>query len=235
MSISSSTNEAILESPPADAPEWEERSVQRVVDTGRDQLLDRSRKIVDAAYELLDDGLDELTIRAVLARTGLSRRAFYERFSGKDDLVLAVFEHTIRLAQAHYRGQLVELSGSLERLQLIVTSLVLGRDMVTGKPHTGGGRRGAAMSREHLRLAESHPDQLQAALLPLVTLIAEQLTQGMEEGVIRKGEPLRMAALIYNLVSTTVHRELLSSEAGRADRESLAEEIWEFCLCAVKA
>ena len=37
----------------------------------------RSRPIVDAAYELLEQhGLDGLTIRAVLMRTRLARRAF---------------------------------------------------------------------------------------------------------------------------------------------------------------
>jgi hypothetical protein len=40
-------------------------------------------------------------------------------------------------------------------------------------------RRGAAMSREHLRLAESRPNELQAALSPLITLITRQLSDGM--------------------------------------------------------
>ncbi len=36
---------------------WEERSVQRVVEAGREHILDRSRRIVRAAYELIDEGL----------------------------------------------------------------------------------------------------------------------------------------------------------------------------------
>src|ERR1700712_5163154 len=86
---------------------WEERSTNRVLEVGREQLLKRSRQIVDAAYELLErEGLEGLTIRAVLNKTGLSRRAFYERFADKDDMVLAVFEQTIRAAAVHY-GELV--------------------------------------------------------------------------------------------------------------------------------
>ena len=43
-----------------------------MLETGRDQILERSRKIVEAAYELLEEqGLDGLTIRAV--------RAFYRQ------------------------------------------------------------------------------------------------------------------------------------------------------------
>src|SRR3546814_8459628 len=55
----------------ADAPvQWEARSARRVVEISRDQILERSRRIVDAAYELLEsEGLEGLTIRAVLQKT----------------------------------------------------------------------------------------------------------------------------------------------------------------------
>ena len=214
---------------------WEERSVRRVVESGREQLLERSRKIVEAAYELLEEGLEELTIRAVLAKTGLSRRAFYERFSGKDDLVLAVFEHTVRRAESHYREQIRQMTGPLDRLHLIVSWIVCGREALAGNERENGDRRGAAMSREHLRLAESRPEELQRALSPLIALIAEQLSDGMAVGQVRNGDPDRLASLVYNLVSTTVHTELLSPVTARADREQLAAEIWEFCRRAVAA
>src|SRR6185437_5015781 len=69
-----------------------------------DASPDRARLLISAAYDLLEsEGLEGLTIRAVLKRTGLARRAFYERFAGKDDLVLAVFEQTIGLAASHYQ------------------------------------------------------------------------------------------------------------------------------------
>lgn len=219
----------------AGAPGWEERSVQRVLTSGRDQLLERSRRIVEAAYELLDEGLEELTIRAVLKKTGLSRRAFYERFSGKDDLVLAVFEYTIRRASEHYRVQMAAVDDPLERLRLLITLLVLGREAVDDPALDPEGRRGAAMSREHLRLAESCPDELQHALEPLIHLIAEELSVGMERGVVRQGDARRLARLVYNLVSTTVHTELLSQDGAQADREQLVLEIWAFCHRAVAA
>jgi hypothetical protein len=47
-----------------------------------------------------------------------------------------------------------------------------------------------------------------------------------------------MGALIYNLVSTTVHTELLAEESARPDREQrarLAADIWEFCRRAIIA
>jgi AcrR family transcriptional regulator len=224
----------------SDAPaRWEERTTNRVLETGRDQILERSRKIVQAAYELLEEqGLEGLTIRAVLKRTGLSRRAFYERFEGKDDLVLAVFEHTIRRAASYLTELSRTTADPMERLKVIVTSLVFGNLTLAAPEAAQSNRRGAALSREHLRLAESRPADLQAALRPLHAVITQQLSDGMQAGCVRRDDPQRMAALVYNLVSTTVHTELLAQESARPDRANrarLAEDIWEFCRRAITA
>lgn len=194
----------------------------------------RRRLILTAAHELLDgEGLEGLTIRAVLQRTGLARRAFYECFAEKDDLMLAVFAHTIRAAVTAYEQAMTPFADPLERLKLIVTSIVLER-----APGAAAGRqssrRGAALAREHLRLGEARPGDLQAALAPLIALIAQQLAAGMTAGQVREADPQRLAALVYNLVSTTVHTELLAPErADRARRERLAGDIWEFCRRAL--
>jgi AcrR family transcriptional regulator len=218
---------------------WEERATNRVLEARRDQLLERSRQIVEAAYELLaEEGLEGLTIQAVLRKTGLSRRAFYERFADKDELVLAVFEQTIRLAARHYSEQVRAQSDPMERLRLVVTCIVLGKSTLVEVDSKQNDRRAAAMSREHLRLAECRPNDLQAALSPLITLIAQQLSDGMEVGLVRNGSARRLAALVYNLVSTTVHTELLAPKTAQPDRVprvQLATDIWEFCRRAIAA
>jgi AcrR family transcriptional regulator len=225
---------------PSDEPaRWEQRTANRVLESGRDQILERSRKIVQAAYELLEEqGLEGLTIRAVLKRTGLSRRAFYERFEGKDDLVLAVFEHTILRAASYLTEGVITMADPMERLRVIVTSLVVGNLTLEAPETAQSNRRGAALSREHLRLAESRPADLQAALRPLHAVITQHLSDGMQAGCVRDDDPRRMAALVYNLVSTTVHTELLAQESARPDRAHrarLAEDIWEFCRRAITA
>ena len=224
-------------------PRRTERAGNRGSVTDAGQILERSRSIVAAAYALLDKaGLEGLTIRAVLDKTGLSRRAFYERFAGKDDLMLAVFEHTVRLAADHYRARVATLTDPLARMELIVTCIVLGQSTLReggGNPSGGNtSRRGAAMSLEHLRLAQTRPDDLQAALDPLIALIAEQLSRGMELGSVRVCAPQRLATLVYNLVATTVHTELLAQEARVRDRPrrlQLAADLWEFCRGAIAA
>jgi AcrR family transcriptional regulator len=239
MPQSPKTRRSVTKTSRAVPARWEERSTNRVLEAGRDQILERSRKIVAAAYQLLDeDGLEGLTIRAVLTKTGLSRRAFYERFADKDELVLAVFEETIRVATSHYTELLETVSDPIARLKLIVTSIGLGTNPSNVADANRSQRRGAAMSREHLRLAESRPEDLQAALRPLVALIAEQLADGIKAGVVRDADPQRLATLVYNLIATTMHTEFLAQEMREPDqtrRAQLTNDIWEFCRRAVAA
>ncbi len=200
------------------------------------EKAERTRAIVAAAYELIDaGGLEELTIRAVLKRTGLARRAFYEQFAGKDDLVLAVFAQAMRFGADMYREMVAPLPDPVERLKVIIVSIGHG---ATSPDEAGAetGQMAAALSREHLRLAEARPDELHHALEPLMTLLAEQLADGMAVGKIRPADPARLAIFIYNLVATTMHTELIAQEAvgsPRERRDRLADELWEFCRRAV--
>lgn len=197
---------------------------------------DRTYLLIRAAYDLLDEsGLEGLTVRAVLSRAGLARRAFYERFQGKDDLVLAVFDSSLRAAALQFKEITARCEGPLESLEAIVTGIVLGQ---LGQGQKVANRRGAALSREHLRLAQTRPAELDSALGPLLNLIAGHVADGMSIGIFRQADPQMQSRLLYNLVSTTVHTVLLAEEGSAADiaaREGLAQEVWEFCRRAMLA
>jgi AcrR family transcriptional regulator len=200
----------------------------------------RRQSILEAAYALLEEGGHEaLTIRAVLSRTGLARRAFYELFEGKDDLILAVFEDILQAAATTFAAEIAGIGNPMDRLKLIVTNLVLGAHAKANRRNRrddGFDRLGIVLSREHLRLTDSRPAELQNALRPLLGLIADLLEQGMAAGVVRESSPQRMAMLIYNLVSTTLHREYLApdgSNGGPAHWAALADDLWDFCRRAI--
>lgn len=198
---------------------------------------ERTDQLIATARDLLDEnGLEGLTIRAVLARSGLARRAFYERFGTKDDLVLAVFERSLAEAAQHFDAQGMGATSPLERLRMIVVGIVMGRALVAVDGQWESSRRSAALSREHLRLAEARPMELQRAIRPMIDVIARHLGEGMATGTVRSAEPQRLASLVYNLVSTTAHSVLLAEEGAQPDRrqrEALAQEVWEFCLRAI--
>jgi len=200
---------------------------------------DRRRQILEAAFALLDEGgLDGVTVRAVLRRARLSRRFFYDCYAGKDALMLAVFEISIRQAVRLFEAAADAHSDPMERLERIVTAIVSGTGVgLAGGPRNGN-RRSAALSREHMRLAEARPRDLEAALQPLLDLLARELAAGMSAGRFERGDPHRLAALIYNLVSTTVHTELLAKEHVEWDagqRAQLGRDVWLFCKRAVAA
>lgn len=203
------------------------------------EKAERTSAIVGAAYELLDaGGLEELTIRAVLKRTGLARRAFYEQFAGKDDLVLAVFEQSMRFAAEMYDEMVAPITDPVERLRTIIVSIGSGGPF---SEDAGGGddsRLAAALSREHLRLAEARPAELHSALEPLMALLVRQLEAGMAAGTMRQADPQRLAVFIYNLVATTLHTELIAGETRKIQieqRQLIAEELWEFVRRAIAA
>ena len=204
-------------------------------DDGAD--CERTQSILAAAYDLLEEeGLDGLTIRAMLKRTGLARRAFYERFEGKDDLVVAVFAATLKEAAVHFDQETARLDSPLEQLRHIVYGLVHGSQPDSSL--TIGMRRVSAIVREHMRLAQTRPAELEAALAPLLGVIADRISAGIRTGQMRESDPALQATLIYNLIAGTVHVELLMEESGEAGpyrRKRLADEIWEFCRRAVVA
>ena len=85
-------------------------------------------------------------------------------------------------------------SGRLKRVvnshsPLSANSSSKSRALTNQPPHIGI----FALSREHLRLAESRPADLQATLTPLLAVITQHLSAGMEAGAIRRDDPRRMA------------------------------------------
>ena len=201
--------------------------------------VDRQSLVINAAYDLLDQGgLDSLTVRAVLKRTGLARRAFYESFEGKDDLVLALFRDTLSQAAAHFGGIARELDDPLASIRAIVLGIALTTDDPARDTSFPVDKRASAFSREHIRLAEARPQALQEALEPLLGLLSTLYAQGIATGQLRDGDPELQARLIYNLVATTVHTELIDDESSlgsRQEREVLAQSIWAFCEKAIVA
>jgi AcrR family transcriptional regulator len=57
---------------------------------------ERREWFLDAAFDLLGtEGWSATTVRAVIERTGLNPRYFYESFSGLDELIVAVYDRVV--------------------------------------------------------------------------------------------------------------------------------------------
>src|SRR4051794_39122177 len=78
-------------------PAWRRRAVSRSLDAARSRAEKRAKRFLDAAFELMDEkGTTEFTIQEVIDRSQQSLRGFYQYFDGKDELLLALFEETLR-------------------------------------------------------------------------------------------------------------------------------------------
>src|SRR6476646_7932820 len=85
-------------------PGWRERAVSRSLNAARSRAEERVQRFLDAAFELIDEkGSTEFTIQEVIERSKQSLRGFYEYFDSKDELVLALFEETVREALVDIR------------------------------------------------------------------------------------------------------------------------------------
>lgn len=59
------------------------------------RLAERRRRFLEAGLDLLGETYDELTVRAICAKSGIATRHFYEAFTDKDEFVAAVFDSVI--------------------------------------------------------------------------------------------------------------------------------------------
>lgn len=201
---------------------WEERALDRV----RQQALQRGHRIVRIARDLVaEGGLDSLTLRAILERSGLARRAFYRHFESMDDVLLALFEDTMAVGATRLREQLDEIDDPIVALEHVVRTIASGALSSSNRIYN------LAMTQQHLRLAEQRPDELKAAHAPMNDLIADLLRAGMKAGVVRDADQSLLAEMIHRLVSTEVHRNLYRG----ADDIEWIDDLWEFCRGGIAA
>ena len=83
----------------ANVPAWRQRAVSRSLNAARSRAEQRVQRFLDAAFALIDEkGTTDFTIQEVIDRSKQSLRGFYQYFDGKDELLLALFEETVREA-----------------------------------------------------------------------------------------------------------------------------------------
>src|SRR3954469_19865233 len=102
-------------------PAWRERAVSRSLDAARSRAEKRAKRFLDAAFELMDEnGSTEFTIQEVIDRSQQSLRGFYQYFNGKDELLLALFEETLRETTDDIRSAVEAETDPIERLHAFV-------------------------------------------------------------------------------------------------------------------
>ena len=213
--------------PEANEPDWRERAVSRSLNAARSRAEQRVQRFLDAAFELIDEkGTTEFTIQEVVDRSKQSLRSFYEYFDGKDELVLALFEETIREADDDIRGAVETETDPLERLRAFVIRVHEWCDPIE-TPRKRGSHNRRAISEFSMHLALNHSTRVRAALAPQTRLLCELVDAAASAGAIRVSETRRATALIQQSVMFSwFGNRLVENPKDRLT----AQETWEFCL-----
>ncbi|WP_426571474.1 TetR/AcrR family transcriptional regulator [Aquihabitans sp. McL0605] len=228
------TNETPAD-PPAPAS-WRDQAVARSLDSARVRAESRVQRFLDAALELMNDNATgkEFTVQEVVERSGQSLRSFYQYFGGKQELLLALFEESVRSTADLLGDKVAAEPDPRERLHLFVVEYYR-----ICRPTSRGATRKAparALAEFAQQLLTAQPDEAARAFDPLVTLFEGVLKDAQEAGVIRAGVPLRrvagvvLEAIMFNAFSSTIG----GASAG-TKTDDAAEELWGLIFYGIGA
>jgi len=216
-------SDAEAPSTPADPP----RPGLRSLPAARARQVEVTGRLVESARELVwDTGGPSFTVSQVVAAAGTSLKTFYRCFAGKDELLVALFEDDARRGAAALASMVDVEAAPLERLRVVVVGLFRFLTIEGRLPYA------AALVREHLRLAESHPDQLRGVLHPFVGVFEDAVSAAQGSGVVRAGDAGRDARTLFHLVLSHLHA-LICHQIEEPPTE-VAEELWAFCAAALR-
>ena len=221
---------------PAVAPavaSWRELAVARSLDSARTRAESRVQRFLDAALELMNGASSgkEFTVQEVVERSGQSLRSFYQYFGGKHELLLALFEESVRSTADFLAKQIAEEDEALERVhRFVVEYYRVCRGMSTERV-----KRKVTTSRVIVDFAQqlltAHPEEASRAFAPVVALFGEVLDDAATAGGLRPGlrhgpiAGIVLEAIMFNAFSTTI-----VGAAAKSGDVDPAEELWDLML-----
>src|SRR5262245_36846692 len=181
-------------------PAWRQRAVSRSLNAARSRAEKRAQRFLDAAFELMDEkGTTDFTIQEVIDRSKQSLRGFYQYFNGKDELLLALFEESVRESIEDQRAAADSETDPLERLHAFVIRLHEWCDPTEASRKRGAHNR-RPISEFMVQLAGSHPERVRNAIAPTAELLIELLDAANAAGEIQITDTRRTSALVMRAV-----------------------------------
>jgi AcrR family transcriptional regulator len=226
------TNEPVAETSVTDRPSsWREHAVARSLDPARLRAEKRVQRFLDAALELMNtDSGKEFTVQEVVERSGQSLRSFYQYFAGKHELLLALFEESVRTTADHLSQVIAEKDDDpLGRLRRFTVEYYrMCRPLPKGKARKDGP---TALAEFAQQLLTDHPKEASRAYVPLVSLLEQVLDDAAAAGAIRPGLRHRpLAGVILQAISFHSFSATISGTSVRPDGGEAADELWELLL-----
>jgi AcrR family transcriptional regulator len=232
-------NQPAADSPATDrSGTWREMAVARSLDPARARAEQRVQRFLDAALELMhSDSEKEFTVQDVVERSGQSLRSFYQYFAGKHELLLALFEESVRSTAEQLQETVNEIDDPFERLhRFVVDHYIICRPPVKGKSGRKPRPTPVAMAEFAQQLLTEHPKEASQAFVPMITLLEQLLADAEAAGGIQPGLPRRrVAGIVLQAIMFNVFAATISGSSIRPDPHEAAEELWGLLLHGIGA
>ncbi|OBB10524.1 TetR family transcriptional regulator [Mycolicibacterium setense] len=205
------------------------RPAERTSDGARAEAqADRARRFMKSALTILGEtGRTDFTVLEVVERSKTSLRSFYQHFSTKDELLLALIDKIMAESTQRWRSDTDGLDGP-EALQALIQRIT----MPAASSTQDSINRGLTFYNDHL--AESLPREYARVLAPLHELIADIMLRGIASGAFRSDTDIQStAALIMQSVLGAMRMRSLGVELNGAPIEG--EHIYQFCVRSLLA
>jgi AcrR family transcriptional regulator len=211
----------------SDQPAWRQRAVSKSLNAARSRAEQRVQRFLDAAFSLIDEkGTTEFTIQEVIDRSKQSLRGFYQYFDGKDELLLALFEETVREATDDLRAVVESHSEPIAALRAFTIRLHEWCDP-SEKPSKRSTHNRRPIMEFSVQLTVDHAERVKAAMAPISRMMRELVEAANATPAITVADTRRAAALMQQTVMYSWFGNRL---VDNARMRLTAEATWEFCL-----
>ncbi|MBO0676593.1 TetR/AcrR family transcriptional regulator [Mycolicibacterium sp. S2-37] len=195
----------------------------RATATAADSGESRPQRFMRSALEILGEtGRTDFTVLEVVERSKTSLRSFYQHFSTKDELLLALIDRIMSESALRWRAA-TDQQPSREALRTLIERLCVPAGSGTQD------RVNRGLTSYNDRLAETLPRDYARVLAPLHALISDIIRRGMDEQAFRDDiDADATAALIMQTALGALRLRVLGAELTGVPVEG--EHIFAFCL-----
>ena len=164
-----------------------------------------------------------------MERSGQSLRGFYQHFASKHELLLALFEESVRSAADRLRELIADEDDGVARLhRLVVEYYRMCRPAPNG---SGATALTPGMAEFAQQLLTAQPADAARAFTPLVTLFERALADAAATGAVRDDVAVTgvlLQTIMFNAFATTISR-------SQARADDAAEQLWELILNGISS
>lgn len=180
--------------------------------------------MLDAAKRLMRQKGDDFTIQELAKEAGVALQTFYNYFTSKDELLLAMIADLLTESCTRWAAAAQDLPDPLARLHFYITSTFETLDR-GGEDVTAA----AFIATTHWRLHRVYPRELATAQLPFVEMVIGEIKAAIEAGQLPPIDPEWDGWFLNELIRSVYHHYAYTAERTPEVREKL----WQFCLRAL--